>query len=103
MVRDALLLALDVKDRNELQSALENRIRLCERQSETAAKALEVAGGFAPTLGVLGTVIGLIDILRQFSNLPAIAYGIGAAFTSTIYGLALANLVLTAFVNLPGK
>lgn len=93
-LREALLLALDAKEHIELQSALENRIRLCERQSETAAKVLEVAGGFAPTIGVIGTVVGLIDVLRQFSSMAAIASGVGAAFTSTIYGLALANLVL---------
>lgn len=93
-LREALLLAMDTESRAELQSALENRIRICERQSDAAARVLEVAGGFTPTMGVLGTVVGLIDVLRQFSSLSAIAYGVGAAFTSTIYGLALANLVL---------
>lgn len=93
-LREALLLAMDTDARSELQSALENKTRLSERQSEAAAKVLEVAGGFTPTMGVLGTVVGLIDVLRQFSSLSAIAYGVGAAFTSTIYGLALANLVL---------
>jgi chemotaxis protein MotA len=93
-LREALLLAMDTESRTELQSALENRIRLCERQSEAAANVLEVAGGFTPSMGVLGTVVGLIDVLRQFSSLSTIAYGVGAAFTSTIYGLALANLVL---------
>jgi chemotaxis protein MotA len=93
-LHEALLLALDTETRAQLQSALENKIRLCERQSEAAAKVLEVAGGFTPTMGVLGTVVGLIDVLRQLSSLSTIAYGVGAAFTSTIYGLALANLVL---------
>ena len=93
-LRDALLLAMDTEGRTALQSALENKTRLCERQSDAAAKLLEVAGGFTPTLGVLGTVVGLIDVLRQFSGLSATAYGVGAAFTSTIYGLALANLLL---------
>jgi chemotaxis protein MotA len=93
-LQEALLLAMDTGVRAELQSALENKIRICERQSEAVAKVLEVAGGVTPTMGVLGTVVGLIDVLRQFSSLSAIAYGVGAAFTSTIYGLALANLVL---------
>ncbi len=93
-LKEALVMALDAKDRLELQSALENRIRITERQSEVAAKVFEVAGGFAPTIGVLGTVVGLIDILRQFSSVTSVAGGIGVAFTSTIYGLALANLVL---------
>jgi chemotaxis protein MotA len=93
-LREALLLAIDAKGRAELQSALENKMRCCERQSEAAARVLEVAGGFTPTIGVLGTVVGLIDILRQFSSLATIASGVGVAFTSTIYGLALANLAL---------
>jgi chemotaxis protein MotA len=93
-LREALLLAMDTGDRAALQSVLENRIRYCEKQSESAAWVLEVAGGFSPTIGVLGTVIGLISILTQFSSLPAVSSGVAVAFTSTIYGLALANLLL---------
>jgi chemotaxis protein MotA len=93
-LRDTIKLAMDVGTRDELQTTLETKIRLRERQGETDAKVLEVAGGFAPTIGVLGTVVGLIEILHQFSNLSAVALGIGTAFVSTVYGLALANLVL---------
>ena len=91
---EALLMAMDVRERSELQSALENKLRLKERQGEADAKILEVAGGFAPTIGVLGTVVGLIHVLRQFSTPSAVAYGVGTAFVSTIYGLSLANMVL---------
>jgi chemotaxis protein MotA len=93
-LRNALLLVPDVKDRAELQAALEMDLRLRERQGESDAKTLEVAGGFAPTIGILGTVVGLIEVMRQFSNIQAVGYGIGTAFVSTIYGLALANLIL---------
>jgi len=93
-LRDALFHTLDVQQRGGLQALLETKMRLCERQGETDAKALEVAGGFAPTIGVLGTVVGLIEVLRQFSNVSAVASGVGTAFVSTIYGLALANLIL---------
>ncbi len=93
-LRDTIRLAMDVSNREELQATLETKVRLRERQGETDARVLEVAGGFAPTIGVLGTVVGLIDVLRQFSNLSAVALGIGTAFVSTVYGLALANLVL---------
>lgn len=93
-LRDSIKLAMDVENRDQLQTILETKIRLRERQGETDARVLEVAGGFAPTIGVLGTVVGLIDVLRQFSNLSAVALGIGTAFVSTVYGLALANLVL---------
>lgn len=93
-LREALSLAMDVRNRQELQTTLELKVRLRERQGETDAKALETAGGFAPTIGVVGTVVGLIDVLRQFSSLASVTSGIGTAFVSTIYGLVLANLVL---------
>jgi chemotaxis protein MotA len=93
-LKDGLLLMLDVQQRWELHSALETKLKLMERQGECDAKVLEVAGGFAPTIGVLGTVVGLIEVLRQFSNLQSIGGGLAIAFVSTIYGLALANLIL---------
>lgn len=94
LLRDALLFCLDVPDRLELRALLEAQLRLRERQGEMDAKILEVAGGFAPTIGILGTVVGLIDVLRHFSNVSSVGHGIGTAFVSTIYGLMLANLVL---------
>ncbi len=93
-LREALMLSIDTHDRAALRGALETKLRLRERQGEADAKVLEVAGGFAPTIGVLGTVVGLIDVLRGFSDVASVAAGIGAAFVSTIYGLGLANLVL---------
>jgi len=93
-LREALQLAVDVRNREELQTVLDMEIKLAERQGEADAKALEVAGGFAPTIGIMGTVVGLIEVLRQFSNLQSVGYGIGTAFVSTMYGLALANLLL---------
>ena len=92
--RKGLQLSVDLNDRKELQSILETELRVAERQGEADAKTLEVAGGFAPTIGIIGTVVGLIDVLRHFSNLQAVGSGIGTAFVSTIYGLVLANLVL---------
>jgi chemotaxis protein MotA len=93
-LRDALQLAVDGQNREEVQAVLETQLRMNERHGESDAKALEVAGGFAPTIGIIGTVVGLIEVLRQFSNLQAVGSGIGTAFVSTIYGLALANLLL---------
>jgi chemotaxis protein MotA len=93
-LRDALTLAIDLPNRDQLRAALETKLRLRERQGEADAKTLEVAGGFAPTIGVLGTVVGLIEVLRQFSNVAGVASGVGTAFVSTIYGLGLANVLL---------
>jgi len=93
-LRESLELAMDARNRDELQSMLETKLHQTEKQGETDARAFEVAGGFAPTIGVLGTVVGLMDVLKQFSNISSVAAGTGTAFASTIYGLALANLIL---------
>jgi chemotaxis protein MotA len=93
-LEETLRSTVDIRDRADLKALLETKLRMRERQGETDAKTLEVAGGFAPTIGVLGTVVGLIDVLRQFSNVSAVAGGVGTAFISTIYGLGLANLLL---------
>lgn len=92
-LRESLALAMDVQ-RAELQAAMETQLRMRYRQGEADARTLETAGGFAPTIGVLGTVVGLVDALRRFSDLPSVAGGVGIAFASTFYGLALANLLL---------
>jgi chemotaxis protein MotA len=93
-LRDALMLACDFNDHAQLQGTLETSLRLRERQGEADARTFEVAGGFAPTIGIMGTVVGLIEVMRQFSSMQSVGYGIGTAFVSTIYGLALANLAM---------
>jgi chemotaxis protein MotA len=93
-LRESLQLAMDARNRAELQSMLETKLHQVEKQGETDARAFEVAGGFAPTIGVLGTVVGLMNVLRLFSDMSSVAAGTGTAFVSTIYGLGLANLIL---------
>ncbi len=90
----SLEMSSDAKKRDEFKSRLDGMVRLRARQSESDARVFETAGGFAPTIGVIGTVVGLIDVFRHFTDLGAVASGVGTAFVSTIYGLALANLVL---------
>ena len=94
-LRNGLLTALDVRDLAELQVVLENELKLSERHGQADANALkETAAGYSPTIGILGTVVGLIEVLKHFSDVHAIGPGIGAAFVSTIYGLATANFLL---------
>ena len=93
-LRDALTLVCDVNDREQIQGTLETALRLRERQGEADVRTFEVAGGFAPTIGIMGTVVGLIEVMRQFGSIQAVGYGIGTAFVSTLYGLAAANLLL---------
>jgi chemotaxis protein MotA len=92
-LQQVLALALDSRNRNEFKITLDTMLRARERQGDGDARVLETAGGFAPTVGVIGTVVGLIDVFRHFTNLSLVASGVGTAFVSTIYGLALANLL----------
>jgi chemotaxis protein MotA len=93
-LRESLRLAMDARNRGELQEMLETKLHQIEKQGETDARVFEVAGGLAPTIGVLGTVVGLMSVLKQFSDVTSVAAGTGTAFISTIYGLGLANLIL---------
>ena len=93
-LRNGLLTALDARDITELQVVLENELKLSERRGQADSAALETAAGYAPTIGILGTVVGLIEVLKHFSDIRSIGPGIGTAFVSTIYGLATANFLL---------
>ena len=93
-LREGLMTALDVREASELQLILENELKLAERHGQADANLLETAAGYAPTIGILGTVVGLIECLQHFSDVRSIGPGIGAAFVSTIYGLSAANFLL---------
>ena len=76
--------------RDELEEVAEGEVQPLEE----AAELFEAAGGYAPIMGVLGAVLGLIQALQQLDDPQAMGPGVAAAFLATLYGLALANLVL---------
>lgn len=76
--------------RDTLAEAIEYRVAPLEE----AAGLFEAAGGYAPTMGVLGAVLGLIHALQKLQDPAAMGPGVAAAFVATLYGLALANLLL---------
>lgn len=98
-LRQVLALAIDSGSREEFKVTLETMVGSRHRQGDGDAKVFETAGGFAPTIGVIGTVVGLIDVFRHFADMSAVAMGVGTAFVSTIYGLALANLLFLPLAN----
>ncbi len=61
-------------------------------ETEVAGKLLEGMGGFSPTIGIIGAVLGLIHVMRNLSNPDAIGPGIAVAFVATVYGVGFANL-----------
>ena len=93
--RKGLLLMIDGTDPDALRSIMEIDIdSLSERHRENA-KVFEAGGGFAPTLGVLGAVMGLISVLSHLGSDPALlGKGIATAFVATFYGVGMANVIL---------
>lgn len=91
-LRKALSLAVDGTDLNALRSIMELDIALDEKASEAEAKVYEAAGGYAPTVGIIGAVLGLIQVMKHLENIDEVGRGIAVAFVATIYGVAVANL-----------
>lgn len=96
----ALLMAVDGADSNTIRETMELVIGEEEEHSEDAAKVFEAGGGYAPTIGIIGAVLGLIHVMSNLSDINAVGHGIAAAFVATIYGVAVANIV---FLPLAGR
>jgi len=99
-LRKALMMAVDGADATTLRETMEIAIGQEEEHSEDHAKAFEAAGGYAPTVGIIGAVLGLIHVMSNLSDINAVGHGIAAAFVATIYGVAVANIV---FLPLAGR
>lgn len=82
-----------------VQSMMENKIAQLEALVMRASKVYEAAGGYSPTLGIIGAVMGLIQVMQNLSDPSALGAGIAVAFVATIYGLFAANLLLIPVSN----
>ncbi|MGA2599760.1 MAG: flagellar motor protein [Bryobacteraceae bacterium] len=91
-LRKALTLAVDGTDLNALRSMMELDIALDEKAAEAEAKVYESAGGYAPTIGIIGAVLGLIQVMKHLENIDEVGRGIAVAFVATVYGVGAANL-----------
>lgn len=92
-LRKSLTLAVDGVDLQELRLSMELEMDVMERRMEDVAKVYESAGGFAPTIGIIGAVLGLITVMGKLSDVEKVGEGIAAAFVATIYGVGSANLL----------
>ncbi len=99
-LRKALMMAVDGTDSQTLRETLEIAIGQEEEHGEDAAKVFEAGGGYAPTIGIIGAVLGLIHVMSNLTDIAAVGHGIAAAFVATIYGVAVANIV---FLPLAGR
>jgi chemotaxis protein MotA len=91
-LKKALTLAVDGTDLQEIRKMLELEIDLEEQHAEAEAKVFECAGGYAPTVGIIGAVMGLIQVMKNLANIDEVGHGIAVAFVATVYGVGVANL-----------
>ena len=99
-LRKSLTLAVDGVVLSELRDTMEIDLDLEQERSEEIVRVLDAAGGFAPTLGIIGAVLGLIQVMQRMDNVAEIGKGIAVAFVSTLYGIGVANLF---FIPLAGR
>lgn len=97
--RKALSLAVDGVDLQELRKMMELEMVLDERTGEAEAKVFESAGGYSPTIGIIGAVLGLIQVMKHLENIEEVGHGIAVAFVATVYGVGLANLFFLPVAN----
>lgn len=91
-LRLGLQLIVDGSEAPKIQQSLDVASEARETEWLTAADFFESLGGYAPTMGIIGAVLGLINVMTQFDDPAAIGLGIATAFVATIYGVGLANL-----------
>lgn len=91
--REGLLLIVDGIDPDEVRQILELDMDARELKHDSYAKIFEAAGGYAPTMGIIGTVMGLIQVLGSLTDPSNLGASIAVAFTATLYGVASANLI----------
>ncbi|WP_199096932.1 flagellar motor protein [Dyella sp. ASV21] len=93
-VRKGLQLLVDGSEPDAIRGVLEVEVGAREHADLAAAKVFENAGIFSPTMGIIGAVMGLMAVMQNLADPSKLGHGIAAAFVATIYGVALANLLM---------
>ena len=91
-LKQGLMLAVDGTEPSELRKIMQHEIDNKSEIEEKIPQVFESAGGFAPTVGIIGAVLGLIQVMQHLDNIDEVGKGIAVAFVATIYGVALSNL-----------
>lgn len=98
-LRKGLRLAVDGMSAAGIRLALELELAAHEEEAELPGKVFEAAGGYAPTIGILGAVLGLIHVMENLSDPSKLGSGIAVAFVATVYGVGSANLLFLPLGN----
>jgi chemotaxis protein MotA len=99
-LRESLMLAIDGVSAVDLRKMMELQLEYAGETQERIPKVFDAAGGFAPTIGILGAVMGLIQVMQHLQDINEVGRGIAVAFVATIYGVGSANLL---FLPCAGK
>jgi chemotaxis protein MotA len=92
-LKKGLQLAIDGTDSDELSTILEAEVEAKRKADRAAAKIFEAMGGYAPTIGIIGTVIGLVHVLENLSDPSKLGHLIAGAFVATLWGVMSANVI----------
>ncbi|HTS28178.1 MAG TPA: flagellar motor protein [Bryobacteraceae bacterium] len=98
-LKKALGLAIDGTDLQEIRQMMEIDINAGEQSSEEEARVWESAGGYAPTVGIIGAVMGLIQVMKHLEDIKEVGHGIAVAFVATVYGVGSANIFFLPAAN----
>jgi chemotaxis protein MotA len=98
-LRKALGMAVDGTDLQEIKKMMEIDINLTEQSAEAEAKVWEAAGGYSPTIGIIGAVLGLIQVMKHLEDIKEVGHGIAVAFVATVYGVGSANILFLPAAN----
>ena len=97
--RKGLQLLVDGAETETIRSIMEIDLDCREQHNLEAARVFEAMGGYSPTIGIIGAVMGLIQVMTNLENPESLGSGIATAFVATIYGVALANLLFFPVAN----
>ncbi len=92
-LKQALMLAVDGTEPEEVRAIMQLELDNRSEIDEKIPAVFEAAGGYSPTIGIIGAVLGLIQVMKNLDNIDEVGRGIATAFVATIYGVALANLI----------
>jgi chemotaxis protein MotA len=98
-LKQALMLAVDGTDTTELRKIMRVSLDCMAENEDRLPAVFESAGGFSPTIGILGAVLGLIQVMQHLDNTQEVGRGIAVAFVATIYGVGAANLLFLPFAG----
>jgi chemotaxis protein MotA len=98
-LKQALMLAIDGTEPAELRKIMHVSLESITEEEEKLPAVFESAGGFSPTIGILGAVLGLIQVMQHLDDIQEVGRGIAVAFVATIYGVGIANLFFLPFAG----